>query len=41
MDAAQLEPYLAKAISGISLPIKVSQFKLGQSNPTYLLTDAK
>ncbi|OAQ29995.1 APH-domain-containing protein [Linnemannia elongata AG-77] len=41
LDAAQLEPYLAKAISGISLPIMVSQFKLGQSNPTYLLTDAK
>ncbi|KAK3846852.1 MAG: kinase-like domain-containing protein [Linnemannia gamsii] len=41
LDAAQLEPYLSKTIAGISLPIKVSQFKLGQSNPTYLLTDAK
>ncbi|KAF9094632.1 hypothetical protein BGX29_009423 [Mortierella sp. GBA35] len=41
LDAAKLEPYLAKTIPGVTLPIKVSQFKLGQSNPTYLLTDAK
>ncbi|KAG0363811.1 hypothetical protein BGZ54_008013, partial [Gamsiella multidivaricata] len=40
LEAAQLEPYLQKAIPGFAVPVKVSQFKLGQSNPTYLLTDA-
>ncbi|KAF9408453.1 hypothetical protein BGZ76_005868, partial [Entomortierella beljakovae] len=40
LEAEKLEPYLVKNIEGLALPIKVSQFKLGQSNPTYLLTDA-
>ncbi|KAF9939781.1 hypothetical protein BGZ65_009405, partial [Modicella reniformis] len=40
LDAAKLEPYLLKTVPGVVVPIKVSQFKLGQSNPTYLLTDA-
>ncbi|KAG0063032.1 hypothetical protein BGZ92_006077, partial [Podila epicladia] len=41
LDPASLEPYLQKSIPGFAVPVKVSQFKLGQSNPTYLLTDAK
>ncbi|KAG0252198.1 hypothetical protein DFQ27_008226 [Actinomortierella ambigua] len=41
LDPTKLEPYLADHIPGLARPIKVSQFKLGQSNPTYLLTDAK
>ncbi|KAG0236958.1 hypothetical protein BGW42_002171 [Actinomortierella wolfii] len=40
LDASKLEPYLSIHIPGLACPIKVSQFKLGQSNPTYLLTDA-
>ncbi|KAG0300006.1 hypothetical protein BGZ98_009566 [Dissophora globulifera] len=40
LEAAQLEPYLLKTVPGFAVPVKVSQFKLGQSNPTYLLTDA-
>ncbi|KAG0255684.1 hypothetical protein BG011_004982 [Mortierella polycephala] len=40
LEPAQLEPYLVKAIPGFATPVKVSQFKLGQSNPTYLLTDS-
>lgn len=41
LDPSSLEPYLQKSIPGFAVPVKVSQFKLGQSNPTYLLTDAK
>ncbi|KAF9903360.1 hypothetical protein BX616_001654 [Lobosporangium transversale] len=40
LDSSKLDPYLTKSISGFAAPVKVSQFKLGQSNPTYLLTDA-
>ncbi|KAK3821466.1 MAG: kinase-like domain-containing protein [Benniella sp.] len=40
LEASKLEPYLSKTVPRIAIPIKVSQFKLGQSNPTYLLTDA-
>ncbi|KAI1295974.1 hypothetical protein EDD11_007675 [Mortierella claussenii] len=40
LETAQLEPYLLKTVPGFVTPVKVSQFKLGQSNPTYLLTDA-
>ncbi|KAF9411559.1 hypothetical protein BGZ94_001295 [Podila epigama] len=40
LDPTALEPYLQKSIPGFACPVKVSQFKLGQSNPTYLLTDA-
>jgi aminoglycoside phosphotransferase (APT) family kinase protein len=35
-----LEEYLAKNLKGIRLPVAVKQFKFGQSNPTYFLTDA-
>ncbi|KAF9348423.1 hypothetical protein BGX26_000165 [Mortierella sp. AD094] len=40
LEPAQLDPYLLKNVPGFAVPVKVSQFKLGQSNPTYLLTDA-
>lgn len=36
-DAARLEDYLRAHVSGFSGPLTVSQFKGGQSNPTYLL----
>jgi len=36
-DAARLEAYLRAHIAGFSEPIVVSQFKGGQSNPTYLI----
>jgi aminoglycoside phosphotransferase (APT) family kinase protein len=36
-DIASLEAYLTKQIFGFKGPLTVSQFKGGQSNPTYLL----
>ena len=36
-DAGRLEAYLAGHVAGFAGPILVSQFKGGQSNPTYLL----
>jgi aminoglycoside phosphotransferase (APT) family kinase protein len=36
-DPAQLEAYLARAVTGFAGPLSVRQFKGGQSNPTYLL----
>ncbi len=36
-DVARLESYLARHVAGFSGPLVVSQFKGGQSNPTYLL----
>jgi aminoglycoside phosphotransferase (APT) family kinase protein len=36
-DPARLEAYLAREAPGFAGPLKVSQFKGGQSNPTYLL----
>ncbi|GAA97717.1 uncharacterized protein L969DRAFT_97468 [Mixia osmundae IAM 14324] len=41
IDQAKLEAYLSKNISHITLPIEIKQFKFGQSNPTYFITDAK
>ncbi|HEY7972496.1 MAG TPA: phosphotransferase family protein, partial [Xanthobacteraceae bacterium] len=37
-DAARLEAYLTQHVRGFKGPLTVSQFKGGQSNPTYLLT---
>ncbi|MGE0844650.1 MAG: phosphotransferase family protein [Flavobacteriaceae bacterium] len=37
-DAGRLERYLEGRIEGFRGPLQVSQFKGGQSNPTYLLT---
>src|SRR5262245_27186359 len=36
-DAARLEAYLAARLPGFSAPLRVRQFKGGQSNPTYLI----
>src|ERR1700722_2264908 len=36
-DAGRLESYLAERLPGFAGPIVVSQFKGGQSNPTYLI----
>ena len=36
-DPARLEAYLAREAPGFAGPLKVQQFKGGQSNPTYLL----
>ena len=37
-DAARLEAHLTAQVRGFAGPLTVSQFKGGQSNPTYLLT---
>ena len=37
-DEAALERYLAAHVAGFTGPLSVSQFKGGQSNPTFLLT---
>src|SRR4051794_18524358 len=37
-DAARLAAYLAEHVPGFAGPLTVSQFKGGQSNPTYQLT---
>src|SRR5258705_1002763 len=36
-DVARLEAYLAAHLSDVQGPLKVRQFKGGQSNPTYLV----
>ncbi|RDB24710.1 Acyl-CoA dehydrogenase family member 11 [Hypsizygus marmoreus] len=40
IDVSKLNAYLAKQAPGIKTPVDVKQFKFGQSNPTYFLTDA-
>ncbi|KAJ3768394.1 kinase-like protein [Lentinula raphanica] len=40
IDVDRLEQYLEKNLKGCKLPLAVKQFKFGQSNPTYFLTDA-
>lgn len=40
IDIASLNAYLLVRASPIRTPISVKQFKYGQSNPTYFLTDA-
>ena len=39
-DLGRLESYLRDRIAGFTGPIAVSQFKGGQSNPTYLVATA-
>jgi len=39
-DTAALERYLREHIPGLRPPLQVSQFRGGQSNPTFLLRDA-
>src|SRR3712207_3051964 len=36
-DAARLERWMAGAVEGFAGPLRVEQFKGGQSNPTYKL----
>ncbi|CAG8510487.1 23941_t:CDS:2 [Cetraspora pellucida] len=40
INVSKLERYLVLRISGFKTPLKIRQFKNGQSNPTYLLIDA-
>jgi len=40
IDVQKLESYLASNVKVIRTPVDVKQFKFGQSNPTYFLTDA-
>jgi aminoglycoside phosphotransferase (APT) family kinase protein len=39
-DEASLERYMSGAVAGFTPPLAVEQFRGGQSNPTYRLTDA-
>lgn len=41
IDIDKLNAYLAKNAKVISMPVDVKQFKFGQSNPTYFLTDTR
>ncbi|KAK9896214.1 APH-domain-containing protein [Cystobasidium minutum MCA 4210] len=41
IDVDSLSTYIKKEVPIISLPIEVKQFKFGQSNPTYFITDSK
>ncbi|KAI0090714.1 protein kinase subdomain-containing protein PKL/CAK/ACAD [Irpex rosettiformis] len=41
IDVESLQRYLKQHVQRITLPVGVKQFKFGQSNPTYFLTDAK
>ncbi|KAF9529729.1 protein kinase subdomain-containing protein PKL/CAK/ACAD [Crepidotus variabilis] len=41
IDVEKLDAYLAKHTPGIKTPVDVKQFKFGQSNPTYFLTDTR
>ncbi|KAE8258298.1 hypothetical protein A4X13_0g1771 [Tilletia indica] len=41
IDEDKLNAYLAEQFPTITTPVLVSQFTTGQSNPTYLLTDAE
>ena len=40
MDADRLGLYLAAHIKGFAAPVEIEEFRGGQSNPTYRLTDA-
>ncbi|KAK7472437.1 hypothetical protein VKT23_000552 [Stygiomarasmius scandens] len=40
IDVQSLEKYLSTHLPRIKLPLDVKQFKFGQSNPTYFLTDS-
>ncbi|EIW80348.1 APH-domain-containing protein [Coniophora puteana RWD-64-598 SS2] len=41
IDVDKLNKYLAANVPEIATPVDVKQFKFGQSNPTYFLTDSK
>ncbi|KAI0741115.1 APH-domain-containing protein [Earliella scabrosa] len=41
IDAGKLNAYLAAHVPAVAPPVSIKQFKFGQSNPTYFLTDAR
>ncbi len=41
LDQKKLETYLLNQVPEFKAPLIISQFKFGQSNPTYLLRDGK
>ncbi|KAI0079245.1 protein kinase subdomain-containing protein PKL/CAK/ACAD [Panus rudis PR-1116 ss-1] len=41
IDVPKLNAYLASHVPAVAAPVDVKQFKFGQSNPTYFLTDAR
>ena len=41
LNVPALESFLVKNVPGFVRPLEVSQFKLGQSNPTYMLRGGK
>ncbi|EGN92738.1 hypothetical protein SERLA73DRAFT_98766 [Serpula lacrymans var. lacrymans S7.3] len=41
IDIDKLNAYLAEHVPAVTAPVDVKQFKFGQSNPTYFLTDAR
>ncbi|CDO73966.1 hypothetical protein BN946_scf185043.g14 [Trametes cinnabarina] len=40
IDGAKLNAYLVAHVPAVKAPVDIKQFKFGQSNPTYFLTDA-
>ncbi|TBU31130.1 APH-domain-containing protein [Dichomitus squalens] len=40
IDGDKLNAYLKAHVAAITVPVDIKQFKFGQSNPTYFLTDA-
>ncbi|RDX49304.1 APH-domain-containing protein [Lentinus brumalis] len=40
IDANKLNAYLRAHVPAVAAPVNIKQFKFGQSNPTYFLTDA-
>ncbi|THH18532.1 hypothetical protein EW146_g2467 [Bondarzewia mesenterica] len=41
INLERLNAYLTEKVPSIKAPVEVKQFKFGQSNPTYFLTDAR
>jgi len=41
IDIVKLNAYLANNVPAVTVPVTIKQFKFGQSNPTYFLTDAR
>ncbi|KAK7691791.1 hypothetical protein QCA50_005194 [Cerrena zonata] len=41
IDVERLNRYLDQHVEAVAAPVEVKQFKFGQSNPTYFLTDSK
>ncbi|KAI0061886.1 APH-domain-containing protein [Artomyces pyxidatus] len=41
IDLVRLNAYIAESVPAVQGPVSVKQFKFGQSNPTYFLTDTR